>query len=68
VSDTTVFYPAAVSLRKGDTMLIAFAVNVPASELDHFTGVMEDVMPGIKFVCVDNVAGLARYRPEDGEG
>lgn len=50
-------------VRPGDTLVVAFRNSVNVQEVDEMREQFEERCPGVKVAIIDNVSGMAVYRP-----
>jgi hypothetical protein len=53
-----------LTVRPGDTVILATHRSVSVNEFHEMRDRIEENLPGVKFVILDNATGLAVYTPE----
>jgi hypothetical protein len=52
-------------VRAGDVLVVGVQKNVFESDLDRFVSMVQESLPGVRVVVMENVTGLAVFRPAD---
>lgn len=55
-------------VRAGDVLLICFGRETSQQERDAFWEQVQEGLPGVRVAFMENVTGLAVFRPETAEG
>ena len=50
-------------VRAGDVLVVGVGKNVFESDLDRFVSILQESLPGVRVVVMENVTGLAVFRP-----
>lgn len=55
-------------VRAGDTLIVCVSVAMTIEDMDRFTESIQERMPGVRVAFMENVTGLAVFRPEEPRG
>lgn len=55
-------------LRAGDTLIVSFGREPDRAERDAFWKQIQEGLPGVRVAFLENVSGLAVFRPDMQEG
>lgn len=53
-------------VRAGDTVIVCVSVAMKDEDVRRFTETVQEGMPGVRVAFMENVTGLAVFRPEEG--
>lgn len=51
-------------VRAGDTVVVCVSVPITFEDMERFTEALQQGLPGVRVAFMENVSGLAVFRPE----
>lgn len=54
-------------VRAGDVLIVCLGVETSQKDRDLFWGQIKDGLPGVRVAFMENVTGLAVFRPDCGD-